>query len=85
MAKTPAPAVNASDELRRIEEEIMGTAAVPTGAATNIGGKSVKTSVAPVNLGKERERDFGRTGTPGARLLGRTPAVAPSPLASQGG
>jgi len=88
MAKSAAPVVNASDELKRIEEEVMGASAgVGVGGrtgGTNLGAKSVKSSVAPVNLGRERERDFSRIGTPGARMLGRTPAVASSPLASLG-
>lgn len=93
LARAPAPVVDPHDELKRLEEEVMGVrAGAAPGQATNVARSVKSISIAPSGLAADRARDFGssKAGTPGARLLGgvagRTPGfAAPSPLTSQQG
>jgi len=93
LSRAPAPAVDPHDELKRLEEEMMGVrSGAGAGPAAN-AARSVKSmSIAPSGLAADRARDFGtsKAGTPGGRMLGgatgRTPGFTGlSPVTSQQG
>lgn len=78
LAQKPAPRIDPVEELKRIEEEMLG----PTSAQVATGARSIRSaSVVPTH----RDRTTSNAGTPAFRLLGpRTPGVVPatSPLSS---